>query len=118
VRARCVGVGLVYRAPVAAATKAARAGGYAVLTRRTVPGDVSYQWEEGGGGRGRKDSCYRDGTGFFARPRPCLYRRRVCVFTIFPTPSRVLQPPPGDIVKFRRHFLNPSRMSPEPVQGW
>lgn len=30
VRARCVGVGLVYRAPVAAATKAARAGGYAV----------------------------------------------------------------------------------------
>jgi len=38
VRARCVGVGLVYRAPVAAAaTKAARAGGCAVLERRTYP---------------------------------------------------------------------------------
>lgn len=57
VRARCVGVGLVYRAPVAAATKAARAGGYAVPGVVNVPlrrGDDEWRFFLYRGG-GRKE---------------------------------------------------------------
>jgi len=84
VRARCVGVGLVYRAPVAAATKAARAGGYAVLARRTVPGDALYQRE----GRGRKklmlprrDRLFRSSPSVLRCVRVCTIV--VCVYDFF-----------------------------------
>lgn len=81
VRARCVGVGLVYRAPVADATKAARAGGYAVLARRTVLGDALYRREGGGA---KKAQAAATGPIFSLvlvciAVYPCLYRRRMCI---------------------------------------
>lgn len=118
VRARCVGVGLVYRAPVAAATKAARAGGYAVLARRTVPGDALYGERVEGAKKAQAAATRPAFSLVLVRIPvcPCLYRRRVCLR--FSPPRRVCY---NRRSVTSRHFEDISSTLPplqEPVQGW
>jgi len=119
VRARCVGVGLVYRAPVAADTKAARADRYVVLTRSgRYPGTrPSGEWGEGWKKLvlPPRDRLYRSSSS--SSVSRCV-RVSAVIVCVFSQPAAcVLQSPPGDIATtFRRHFFNPDQGVP--YQNW